>query len=514
MDIPKVADWNTRYKLTSQGWSPSAKFARDKLTAKIQEYHTAFSPMSKRNIAVSILNEVADFEKIWKKDSVFSLPKDIADLRAAALEQSTIRDISSHKYDYACCIAYKVGTSKFDQNLWVRENVNGVQWYQGNLVQYDGLLEDEADRALRCSWMKAAINQAHSSYYAKYPYDPDDAKKLKVFMAPEFFFRGKNGAYDISFFSTILNDMRGLTKHANFKDWLFILGTVITCTFTGKISLFCRQCRQSVEWGNQAEMKSKGFTYLGLDAKGKQLFGCPGLPTSGSARKACGKGSVIEIADKAIIDNMALVQKGGEADDQNFHYVQKENVSAIDFRRHMVQAHFDRGLNVTGYSSLGLFEDDWRNPDARKIQVMGRVVTALPSPGAQDVDIPNFDQRPSDTGDERKSGGALFMIDGIKFGLEICVDHTNGRRLPPTEGVQIQLVPSAGAHIAHFVCRPGGIAFNVDGGAIGGTCNVLINTTGIPQSSSVPNHTSGGAPKDGQPGTEIILYHPSPIPWD
>jgi hypothetical protein len=513
MSIPKYADWQSRYKIFSQNWPISTKVAREAISEDIKKYETAAYPTAKRIAAKSMLDHVDAFEKLWKRDSIYPIPKEIAELRTAAQIVSGVI-VSGQKYDYACCIAYKVGTSKFNPNLWVRENANGVEWYQGNIVQYDGNLEDEAYRTLRCSWMKAAINQAYSSHHAKHLNDPFDAKTLKVFMAPEFFFRGRNGAYDISFFSTILDDMRGLTKHANFKDWLFILGTVITCTFTGKISLFCRQCKQSVEWGNQAEMKSKGFTYLGLNAKGKQAFACPGLPTPiDSQRKACPVGSVIELAAKAIIDNMALVQKGGEADDQNFRYVQKENVSAIDFTRHMVQAHFDAGLRETGFPKLGLFEDDWTNPDGRKIRVMGRVVTALPSPGAQDVGIPNFDQRPTDSKDETKSGGSLFTIDGIKFGLEICVDHTNGRRLQPTDGVQIQLVPSAGAHIAHFVCRPGGIAFNVDGGVPGGKCNVLINTTGNPQNSAAPDHTSGSPPTDGQPGTEILLYEPSPIPW-
>ncbi|HEX8813456.1 MAG TPA: hypothetical protein VF742_15815 [Terracidiphilus sp.] len=513
MSIPKYADWQARYKIFSQNWPISTKVARESISDDIKKYEVAPHPTAKRIAAKSILDHVDAFEKLWKRDSIYPIPKEIAELRADAQKEVVPAAVSGNKYDYACCVAYKVGTSKFDPNTWVQENRQGVYWYQGNLVQYDGNLEDEADRVLRCDWMKAAINQAYSSHLAKHLNDPIDAKTLKIFMAPEFFFRGKDGAYDISFFSTILNDMRTLTKDAKFKDWLFVLGTVIAATFTGDVFLQCQQCKQWVVWGDREQYKKKGFTYKGLDAKGKQVFLCPGPPTAiDSRRKACPEGSVIELPEKAIIDNMALVQKGGEDDDQNFRYVQKENVSAIDFRRFLTQAHFDRGVQVTGYGSLGLFEDDWSNQDGRNIEVMGQVVTALPSPGAVDVSIPNFDRRPSDSKDETKSGGSLFTINGIKFGLEICVDHSN-RRLPLDAGVHVQLVPSAGAHIAHFVCRPGGIAFNVDGGSQSGTCNVLINTTGNPQNSTAPSFTSGGAPQGGQPGTEIILYEPSPIPW-
>jgi hypothetical protein len=507
MSIPKYADWQARYKIFSQNWPISTKVARESISDDIKKYEVAPTPTAKRIAAKSILDHVDAFEVLWKRDSIYPLPKEIAELRAAAQKEAAPAVVTSHKYDYACCVAYKVGTSKFDPNTFVRENKNGLKWYEGNLVQYDGNLEDEADRVLRCDWMKAAINQAYSSHRAKHLNDPIDAKTLKIFMAPEFFFRGKNGAYDISFFSTIVNDMRALTKDTKFKDWLFVLGTVIAATFAGTVYLQCQQCKQWVVWGDREQYKAKGFTYKGMDAKGKQVFLCPGLPTAiDSQRKACPEGSVIELSEKAIIDNMALVQKGGEDDDQNFRYVQKENVSAIDFRRYLTQAHFVQ------YSNVGQFNDDWNNPAGRKIEVMGRVVTALPSPGAVDVDIPNFDRRPGDSKDETKSGGSLFSIDEIKFGLEICVDHSN-HRLPLDAGVQIQLVPSAGAHIAHFTCRPGGIAFNVDGGAVGGSCNVLINTTGSPQNSTAPSHTSGGPPKDGQPGTEILLYEPSPIPW-
>ena len=512
MSIPKYVDWQNRYKIFSQNWPISTKVARESISDDIKNYEAATTATAKRIVAKSMLEHVDAFEKLWKRDSIYPIPKEIAELRAGAQIVSGVA-VSSHKYDYACCIAYKVGTSKFDQNIWVQENTNGAYWYHGRLVQYEGELEDEADRVLRCSWMKAAINQAYSSYRAKHLNDPIDAKTLKVFMAPEFFFRGNDGAYDISFFPTIVNEMRGLTKDTKFKDWLFVLGTVITATFAGDVYLQCTQCGEWVVWGDRAQYKAKGFTYQGMDAKGKQDFRCAGKSTHASMPIPCMKGSVKEFPQHVIIDNMALVMKGGENDDHNFRYVQKETISAIDFRRVVNQGHFDRGLAVTNYTNTALFEDDWGSLAGRKIEVKGHAVTALPSPGAQDVSIPYFDQRLTDSKDESKSGGSLFTIDGIKFGLEICVDHTNGRRLQPTEGVQIQLVPSAGAHIAHFVCRPGGIAFNVDGGAAGGSCNVLINTTGSPQTSGAPSHTSGGAPEGGQAGTEIILYEPSPIPW-
>jgi hypothetical protein len=98
-------------------------------------------------------------------------------------------------------------------------------------------------------------------------------------------------------------------------------------------------------------------------------------------------------------------------------------------------------------------------------------------------------------------GGSIFTIDGIKFGLEICLDHLN-QRLNPGAGVQIQLVPSAGAHLSQFACVPNGIAFNVDG--LGAKSDVRVNSAGgAPSATPEPAHTTHG---------DITLYEAVPIP--
>jgi hypothetical protein len=64
---------------------------------------------------------------------------------------------------------------------------------------------------------------------------------------------------------------------------------------------------------------------------------------------------------------------------------------------------------------------------------------------------------------------SIFTIAGIRFGLEICLDHFNARlrtnRQPASELVQIQLVPSCGMSIqqASVIAGPGGLVFNCDG---------------------------------------------------
>ncbi|MCH9685954.1 MAG: carboxypeptidase-like regulatory domain-containing protein [Deltaproteobacteria bacterium] len=80
----------------------------------------------------------------------------------------------------------------------------------------------DTDITARCDIMKAAIE------YAQDQTDIDPAATtLKVFMGPEFFFRGKNGAYPVETLSTIPHKMRQETEKTKYKDWMFVLGTGI-----------------------------------------------------------------------------------------------------------------------------------------------------------------------------------------------------------------------------------------------------------------------------------------------
>lgn len=66
-------------------------------------------------------------------------------------------------------------------------------------------------------------------------------------------------------------------------------------------------------------------------------------------------------------------------------------------------------------------------------------------------------------------GGSVFNMDGITFGLEICLDHAatpgnrNAGRLDNAANIQIQLIPSAGMQIGTLRTVTNGIVFNVDG---------------------------------------------------
>jgi hypothetical protein len=474
----------------------------DKISLEVETYGKAFTPMAKRNVALAIQERIADFETEWKRQVPYPLPMSIHFLRSAARIEAGA-NVSVHKYTHASCIAYKVGTGAFDTEVF-RANWNKEKdkWERAGIVKYTGqapvgpvnhpeslserykrlLLADQLDEGQRRARMEEAIGKAYELYQSAHGADPDNSKALKIFMAPEFFYRGMNGAYDISLVSEIFLALRGFTKDDKYKDWLFVLGTVIAASFDDQMR--CSKCGTG---------DFKNFTRLGPNH-----YVC----------KLCPDGTVEEVRLGARIDNVALIQKGGEDTERNSYIVEKEYVSHVDFRRVVTAEALQRGKDLGLGDKTARFTP-WSaptsNPSApidRKIEISGVKTTALAPTGSRDLGGGG-----SKFTDERM-GGSVFTIDGIKFGLEICLDHLNAR-IGPGTGIQIQLVPSAGASLKQFACIHNGIAFNVDGGR-DGSCNLRINDSGKkPEESRSLRILSSAVPSGGQ----VVLYEPHLIPY-
>jgi hypothetical protein len=97
---------------------------------------------------------------------------------------------------------------------------------------YLGLDNTAEDVNRRLDIMRDAVNRAYDVS------NPDDST-LKIFLAPEFFFRGKNGAFEFaneeyeesigecSDICHILKGLEDIVADARFENWLFLFGTVI-----------------------------------------------------------------------------------------------------------------------------------------------------------------------------------------------------------------------------------------------------------------------------------------------
>jgi len=246
---------------------------------------------------------------------------------------------------------------------------------------YVGLDSDREDIAARVALFKEALIAAKNS-----PMVDNGSNVLKIFMAPEFYFRGARGAYPLDLLNSGGADDRGLVgaltdliKGSEWADWLVVFGTII-------------------------------------------------------GRSSGGRG-------RNEVYNVALVQQGSFTKDTRLDkcvVIMKEFMSDIDFLDIA-----PGGLTLEQVSHL---------------PAMG--------PGTYALEQNN----PGQGGTGGYNGGSIFMLNGITFGLEVCLDHLARRLLRawPLAGdlfVQVQLIPSGGMSIetGAVATQTGGLVFNVDG---------------------------------------------------
>lgn len=391
-------------------------------------------------------------------------------------------------------------------------------------LYYLGKKDAEKDIKKRCRIMKNAVKTAYDKASGV---EKDDPQVLKVFMAPEFYFRGAEGAYPIEKVSKIMENLKEETKKSDeedydYSDWLFIFGTVIgyhkhegTISKvikvekdpTDKAILTVDHVSRGIEISSnvkQAHGPSAGnvtavseITYQ--DDKGKNK---KGFKISLDTDASFSKGDIIDltrpIGDTEIL-NIALVQKGGKENSvsSNGHkglrqaLIYKEYISSVDYLGK------DFGKN-----------DFYAN---HKIDIHGdKNRTVLPTEGSQD-DLSFKENRPGDTykwtgkkrGDDQvkehterisevnKSGiggGSVFTMDDITFGLEVCLDHAQKRMKDYYDNhavvgepkVQVHLIPSCGMSIKKdaICCVNNGLIFNVDGNGKDGWSDARVNNGG------------------------------------
>lgn len=382
-DIPNVNAWKVdAYSLHQFPIDPIVVNIGDMLT----KYYQAFSPMAKRNL-------LADLEKsclAWKPPKPGNAAMD-ALLEVVKRRLAYSSGSIGHVYDNVVCVSYSVTTGEF---------VPGT-----DVVVYRGKLDDEQDMRQRVNNMKTAFNQARN--FVPNP-ARDDSKTLKIFMAPEFYFRGRYGAYPPEIVAQILPLLRDGSNGSDspvFKDWLFIFGTAISASIDARHHCYTCKSAQHIVFKRDPLDRSKTIV-------------------------ECSKGATHNVQEGifgATIDNVALIQKGKQD-----YLVAKEYMSGIDFR------------NPGSGAYVKMMNAGVRD-EFKPIATEGSVVSRFAS---------KFD-------DERMGGG-VFNIDGITFGMEICLDHEENK-LAGVGNLQILLIPSAGMDIKRVRTISNGVTFNVDG---------------------------------------------------
>jgi len=341
--------------------------------------------------------------------------------------------------------------------------------------KYLGDTEATKDIKIRCAIMKKAIETAfHDANLLKAKvrrcsWNVFSKKEpvLKIFMAPEFYFRGSEGGYPVENVSQIMETMREETQYKAYKDWLFVFGTAIGYqkheetlskilkkkdNFNIEIDTVARTIVEDCEVRGRktgvsrkvkkAEKKTKpDSTYYEIELKAGGYFE---------------QGELIEIGwpndRETEVFNIALIQKGGPSsskppsregakervtDPNRELIVYKEHVSGIDYLPGSV-----KGKYLIHGEDRRILETE-KSGESSEISKSGL------------------------------GGGSVFTVDNITFGVEVCLDHACNRLKnyydyhanKSDQKVQIHLIPSWGMSIVggKICCVDKGLVFNVDG---------------------------------------------------
>lgn len=351
----------------------------------IRRYHQVFD-MSRLNVLTELRQAIAD----WAADKIDRDSNSKRWPAMEALEDITLRKLheldnfGKHRYTRAMCIAFELKTGDY-QSAPPKHDVERFN-------------KENEDIDSRTDQLRQAIIQAYNQVrLATTSVSPAEQRKtLKIFMAPEFFFRGPYGAYaDIGMIHAIFKKMSLTTKDPKFSDWIFVHGTAI---FTSD------KMKKDVKQGN-------------------------------------------------LLENYALVQRGGPSGGQHLDefVIAKEFPSHIDFK-------------LTNIPNANW---NWYKSSKPQAVIGGKAVTAIKPEGGRVDPITKSLPETKQKHLSELTGGTIFTMHGIRFGLEVCRDHHQGRLAHSLESgsLSIQLIPSAGMGITQtsIACRPGGLVFNVDG---------------------------------------------------
>lgn len=91
---------------------------------------------------------------------------------------------------------------------------------------YLGLDNPQLDIEARCDLMLRAMEAARDAMPPQSPPVPP-GDTLNVFMAPEFFFRGPSGAYQMDDVQLAILKLQAMAAQDEWTDWVFVFGTIL-----------------------------------------------------------------------------------------------------------------------------------------------------------------------------------------------------------------------------------------------------------------------------------------------
>ena len=370
-----------------------------------------------------------------------------------------------------CC---GLGTYAGVQNANYRM-VTGRTNYYLSTGNYVGDANVDQDIATRIDYVKTAIEQIRTIL------GPNNPNHLKVFMTPEFLFRGPNGAYSVDKRDEVLKRLYNLASAPYYTDWLFVFGSILSWSApTRRAGVFNRQRvldqYAAKEVYNTVLLTPGGWrNYRPLrDSAWQQLAGTKLKNDYNERDFNAEMGATVGwIVSKRLRSSVDFVWF-----DNFINGREAANLAAVDVDSYR-DIMFDKGVADT----WDLAMSDWEI--WREIRGFAQTRTVNQQKQAHDDKIRRQhnlltsrarnkirDRTPSwnvNRTYHRYAGTGVLQHEGIDIAVEICLDHIASRLSTGHKRrngkVHLHLVPSAGASIQDnaIVAKTNGLIFNNDG---------------------------------------------------
>lgn len=342
---------------------------------------------------------------------------------------------------------------------------------------YAGLPDDNKDLEARVSLVKQTIQTAILTNKT------DSSKEtLKIFVFPEFFMRGVLGAYYNAFpyfaetilidqFKKILQELK--TSGIEFgEDYLFVLGTILSTN--SKIDY-------SIDPG--ASLYQTGDylldVYYRLHPNDRTTDGIPGrcndIGISNLLKTLDGK-NITSLGDK--VQNISE-----SSSDDAYVDILKKTLDYCD--AHASLEIGNRCIIVNGADILsgetGALSDSAYEPVIVQKQYKSKEdfilnysnnnqVTSLPKYLQTTTKYYDIDTSEGENKECPTDGLSIFEYNGLRIGVEICLDHSRQRLVHhlykhPDDYVDLQIVTSCGMSVRAnaVIAKKEGVVFNCDG---------------------------------------------------
>lgn len=357
---------------------------------------------------------------------------------------------------------------------------------EGNYLGYE---DTKTDFCERIKLLKEGIETAirHAS---------DDESVLKVFVVPEFYFRGIKGAYvgeSNAVFGTYLKPLITFLEEPQYENWLFVLGTLLSAT--KPIDTKMEPTKSLLHMGDSLLDVYHHLHPKKTDEQNLQS-NSPPIPLSSILR------TLDEIGvESEEIQPLRQNQNTDKTIDESYKDVLLATLNYCDTK-----------ANVEVWNRCFIVGGGRRSPEIRSVLKKYKskedfILNSIEDNYLQTITCYPVIPNGSEVKHEMDDYYGIFEYEGIDFGIEICLDHSRGRLLNHVkshmdDAVDVQIIPSCGMTIRAnaVVAKEGGIVFNCDGeyevndGVSGDKCHTTLKT--------VKNQYYG------EKATVLSKYHP------